>query len=549
EHRRDEFAVMRARGASQRQIARLALRAGAVVAVPAAAAGAALAAGLTPGDSEPLGWWLAGLTLLAALAWPPLLAFRSHAVGSAGRQRPDREASRRDAARRLVAEATLIAAAVGGLVVLTRQGLPASGHSDLYTSAVPVLIAIPVAILIMRCYPVVIRLLLRLAGFRPGVTAFMGLARAARTPAGAMLPAFALILTLAVVAFGAMVNAAVRRGEVAASWQRTGADAVIDASGSPRQLTPALLRRISALPGVTRTAGVFITSGTMPGGQVLGVAVVNPASYAALTAGTPQPAFPAAELARPSRPGQAVPVLGTGFAIAVAGHGATPLAGGLGKLTIRIVARTPSIPGATGPYIVVPAWALGPTPPAPTTLLVIGPHLDGRALLATVRHALPGANVTLRSQVLAGLTGAPLPHGADTAFIEGTAAAAGFSLLILLITLVLSARSREFTLARLRVMGLGQGQARWLAAVETLPQVLAAVAGGAVAGWAVALLLGPAIDLSAFTGSGAGVPIRVEPLPLAIASGALLVLAMIALAGQVMIADRQGRARALRVAE
>ena len=70
EHRRDEFAVMRARGASRRQVARLALRAGLVVAVPAAAAGAALAVALTPGDSDPLGWWLAGLILLVALAWP-----------------------------------------------------------------------------------------------------------------------------------------------------------------------------------------------------------------------------------------------------------------------------------------------------------------------------------------------------------------------------------------------------------------------------------------------------------------------------------------------
>jgi len=175
--------------------------------------------------------------------------------------------------------------------------------------------------------------------------------------------------------------------------------------------------------------------------------------------------------------------------------------------------------------------------------------VDGRALLATVRPALPGAIVTLRSQVLAGLTGAPLPHGAHSAFAEGAVVAAGFSLLILLITLLLSARSREFTLARLRVMGLGQGQARRLAAVETLPQVLAAVVGGVLSAWLLARLVGPAIDLSAFTSSGAGAAIRVEPLALAIAAGALFGLALLALASQVVIADRRGRARALRVAE
>jgi putative ABC transport system permease protein len=550
ERRSGEFAVMRARGASRLQVAATAFRAGAVAAIPAAAAGAALGAGLTPGYSDPLAWWLAGLTVAVALAGPTLIAARSHAVSGAGRSRPDRPPSRRAAARRLVIEVTLAAAAVGGLVVLRRQG-PSAGGSDLYPSAVPALIAVPAAIVVIRCYPLVIRLLLRVAGIRPGVTAFVGLARAARAPVSAVLPAFALVLALAVVAFGAMINAAVLRGQVAASWQRLGADAIIDASVSPQPLTPAVQRRIAAVPGVEHTAGVLVTAASTATGQVLGVAAVDPARYAALVAATPRPPFPAAALARRDRPaGGPVPALGSPAAVTLAGRERTTVDVGLTKLAIRIVGTTGSVPAMpAGAFVVLPDWGLGTARQPPTVLLVVGPHLDERALLASVHRTLLGATVSFRSRFLAGLTGAPLPHGASTAFRQGAAAAAGFSLLILLITLLLSARSREFTLARLRVMGLSQGQARWIVIVETLPQVAAAVIGGIGAAWALALLVGPTIGLAAFTGTGRSVPIRVEALPLAAAAVTLLVLALIALAGQIVIADQRGGARALRVAE
>ncbi len=72
-------------------------------------------------------------------------------------------------------------------------------------------------------------------------------------------------------------------------------------------------------------------------------------------------------------------------------------------------------------------------------------------------------------------------------------------MLILLLTLVLGARSRELTLARLATMGLSPGQASGLVAVETLPSVLAATVGGIACAWALAPLIGPELNLSAFT--------------------------------------------------
>jgi len=51
-------------------------------------------------------------------------------------------------------------------------------------------------------------------------------------------------------------------------------------------------------------------------------------------------------------------------------------------------------------------------------------------------------------------------------------------------------------------------------------------AGGLVCAYVLAPLIGPSIDLSAFTGAGAAVPVRAQPVPLLIAAAALLLLAM-----------------------
>ena len=146
-------------------------------------------------------------------------------------------------------------------------------------------------------------------------------------------------------------------------------------------------------------------------------------------------------------------------------------------------------------------------------MTIAGPHLDAAALTAAVRRTVPGAQITLRSRLLAAISGAPLPHGGFVTFAQGTAAAAAFSLLILVLTLVLGARSRELTLARLVTMGLAPSQSRRITAVEILPLILAAAVGGTVCALALVPLVGPAINLSAFTGTPVTVPLRAQPWP------------------------------------
>ncbi len=76
ERRRGEFAQLRARGASLRQLAALMLRGSVLVVLPAAAAGAWLAVALTPGGGSRLAWWLGGAALLVATAGPAWIAAR-----------------------------------------------------------------------------------------------------------------------------------------------------------------------------------------------------------------------------------------------------------------------------------------------------------------------------------------------------------------------------------------------------------------------------------------------------------------------------------------
>jgi putative ABC transport system permease protein len=554
ERRRAEFALLHARGAARRQLGVLALRSAALAAVPAALAGAAAAVAVTPGGASSLAWLLAVLTLAAALAGLPLFTVVSQrSPGRAGQRPRDRRAlRRRAAARRLVAEVALVAVAAGGLVVARRPGLSGAGP-DLLTSAAPVLVAVPAAIVAMRCYPLLARWLLRAAGPRRGVVAYVGLARAARASLTSILPAFALVLALVVVSFGGMVRAAIARGEAAASWQQTGADATIDTLNASLPLTPAARSALAAVPGVRRTAAVTMTTGAQADGTQVAVAIVSPGQYAALIAATPEAGFPAAALARGAGGGP-VPAVATPAAVSAIGQRDAVLALGTTgrRVAIRVVAAAVSGPAisarADGPVVVLPRWAVGDAA-QPNLLLVTGPRLDGQRLAAVARRVLPGSTVRLRSAALAALARAPLPRDAFVAYAAGAVVAAGFGIVVLLIGLLLSAGSRDATLARLAAMGLSTGQGGWLALAETLPQILVAAACGTGCAWALAAIVGPDLDLSPFTGSGAGVQIRAAPVTLGAAAAGLLVIALLALAGEVIVTRRRGVARPLRIGE
>jgi putative ABC transport system permease protein len=557
EQRREEFAMLWARGASRRQLGATALEASAIAALPGAAIGIGVAVALTPGADTLLAWWVAGLTVLAALAGPVLITVRQHRsyVGAA---RPDRPASRMSAIRRLVAESALTLLCIGAVIVLREQ---ATGrHDDLVASAVPVLAAAPVAIIMLRLYPAAVRLLLRLAARRGGVVGFLGLARSARAAAAAVLPAFAMVLALSLVSFAGMVRAAVIRGEVAQSWQAVGANAVV--STAPAAMSLAQQRSVAAVPGGQATAPVAETIASHgSSGNGLTVLIVNARRYAALLAHTPfgrPPASfadwrPPASLSTASpasstgRAGPAIPVLASpGVAAQFGGRVATVEVAGR-SVTVRIVGTGPTmsqdeeITGSTvAGCLVLPASALGAYAPVPDAMLVAGPNLDEHALTSLVgRWRGQGDSVLLQSSVLAELETAPVQQDTYIELLLGGAAAAIGCLLVLLLILLLSAQSRQLTLARTATMGLSMAQGRWLTLVESTPQLVAVLIGGLICALGLPPLVGPALDLGVFTGSATPVPVRIEPAWLAVTAIGLLVLAMATVCIQTMLTDRE----------
>jgi putative ABC transport system permease protein len=551
-----ELTLMRARGASLVQLTGLMLRGTAVAAVPAAVAGAALAfAAESAGASSVLGWVLAGLVTATALAGPALIAVWRHrrpapaphpAVSELAPARPV-------PARRWVAEAAVCVAAVAGLIVLHDQGLPAPGQPDLFLAVTPVLVAVPVVLVVLRLYPLAVRLLLALSARATGATGFVALARASRSALTGVLPVLALVLGLTVAAFAGMVKAAVGQGEVAASWQTTGADVVISTpaengtGNTEEQITPAIVRAIAAVPGVRHAAAVWQTSWQGPSGQALTVLAVDPASYAALTASTPFPQLAAATIARAgaATTGGPVAVLASPSAAAALGPGVATLTAQtpyLGPLRVRVagqVRSTPAQPGG-GAFLLMPlvrlpgAYGL----PAPQTLLLTGTGIDTARLSAVVRRYLPAATGTSRAQVLAGLTGAPLQHGADLIMLLTVLAAAGLGLCTLVFGLALGAEERELTLARLTTMGHEQPVRLVLA--EAMPAVLAAAVAGVACALALPRLVGSAVNLAVFTGQGTPVPLRPDWLALVLPIAAVLLLAAATLTAETRTLRRRG---------
>ncbi|MGI9005984.1 MAG: hypothetical protein ACR2FU_07270, partial [Streptosporangiaceae bacterium] len=423
ERRTAEFALMRARGAGGGQLTALALRAGVIAVLPAAVAGALAAVLLTPGASEPAAAWLGTLTALAALTAVPVLAVRRAAAG-AGTGRADSPAVPLSRVRRLVIDAMLVLAAAGGLLVLRQEGTPAPGRTDWFTSAAPVLVAVPVAVLMVRLYPAAVGWLVRLTGRRRGVTTFVGLARAARSSATAVLPAFALVLVLGLIAFGATLRAAVVRGDTAASWRATGADVVVDASLSSDPLDQAVRRAFGRIRGVRQLAVVGTLPGSASDGTPVSVVLVDPADYAALIAATPQPRFPAADLragagAAPGRLG----VLMSPGALAVI-HRAGKVQIGYRDVAVRYSGPIRSVPGSgtTAPLVVAPLRAMaaivGTSEARPDRLLLVGPRIDGAQVRALARRMLPAATVTLRSRRDAEPVAAPLSARTYVAFAD-----------------------------------------------------------------------------------------------------------------------------------
>ena len=540
--REDELRMLRARGATVGQLARRVLTSTALAVGPAAVAGVLLA--LIPvriaGANLGTGWRIAVLVPLIALCGPPLLAGWRHrkagpsAVNPAVILTAETRAARFSMAakRRMIAGGTLCAAAVAILLILRGEGLPSPGSVNWVLTIAPVMLAVPAALVAMRGYPFVIRLLLGI-WHRLTATGYVALASSIRLPAA--LSAYTLVLVLTVAAFCGMVSDGISRGQAAYSWQATGADATIAVPGT-EVVTPAQEQQLAAVPGVRHVATVWTSQWSVPDGAPFTLIEVNPARYAALTADTPFSKLAAGVLNASGA--TALPVVASRQLAMVFGTHVTEITGQQGTkgdLSIRVagvVTTTPAQP-SNGLFAIVavrPSPATG-MPPGSIQVMITG-DVNQAKLTALVNRDLPASTVTFRSTVLGSLDGAPLVHAATQLMTLSVVACCLLAVLSLLFGLALGAGEREQTMARLAVMG-NQRDTRFLL-LTVLPALLAAAAAAVACTLALPALIGPSLNLAPFidntatgggaTGSGAPVSFRPDLIALCLPGAVIVIL-------------------------
>jgi putative ABC transport system permease protein len=564
-----ELTLLRVRGGSTRQAGLRILGRTSLVAGPTAVAGALLAVLAVPGGDGTRLPWLPGLAVVVtAVGAPAVIAAwqHRHARRPAGGGREETAAVRRSP-RRTVAEATVIILAAGALATLRLQGSQA--QSDTYTSASPLLAALAASLLAARIYPVPVRSLLRVAAARPGAVGFVGLARAARTRRGAVAPALALVLTMTMAAFVAMVAGSVTAGQRTTSWQRVGADAELQAAGN-NVISARAQRALGGVPGVTGEAAVYTAtaSGALaaqlhvgPGPvRNVGLTMVTPGPYATLARQTPWPDFPAGLLARGAAGGDRVPVLASQSLAAAlgTGPGRAAQAGGpatgtleLDGETIKVsveatIGSTPANPAA-GLFVVLPSWAAArlPSIPGPDILLATGAGVGSGPFRRAAAALVPGGQLTLRQQEIREMRAAPALVAAQRIVTLGIWAAAALAVIAILLGLAISAASRARLAGRMAALGMAARQSWGLAVTETVPLLAVGILGMLAAAVGLALLIGPALNLAVFAGGAGSVPVRPQTGALVLTAAGAVIVALAIVGTQSALALRRDSASAV----
>ncbi|MEU9841641.1 CRISPR-associated protein Cas5 [Actinomadura sp. NPDC048032] len=507
ERLRPILGVMRARGASLRQLAAPACGLTALAAVPSALLGYAAGRLLDAGPPQTASLYAIGLLVAAVLGVPAAMVLRERGggLGSVADRRDDLVGAR-PSPRRLVLDGLLVALAVIGVVVLRGRGT--SAGTDPLVAAVPALLGAAAGVLVLRAYPYLLRAAGPLLRRRTGAVAFIGVARASRQNLVGALPLAVLLLAAAIAGFASTVDTSLRTGQERASWAETGADARVETGA----LDEAKLRRIRAVRGVTGAVRVRVitraSSATDP--APVTVVGVDLAAYRRLAPEVPGIPDTSGALVSP-------------LAARTLGSGTVTLGrAGMDPVTVKPSVRIARFPGQekNSAFVIVPYRAVATATGFPSQVFVVGDDIDAKAL----RAAAPGDRVVLRRQVLREMTSQPLVPVVHDAFRNGALAAGVFGLLAVLLMLVVGARARGRTIAHLRALGLSRRQSRRLALVEVAPILLCAVGAGWVLGLLLPEITGPAVDLRPYTG-GFAVTAHVPGLPALLGLLAALLLA------------------------
>ncbi|TRW42810.1 FtsX-like permease family protein, partial [Georgenia yuyongxinii] len=279
--RRERLRLVRARGASLTQVSLLLAAQTLAWVLPGAVVALVAAWVLVPDGGSPAPLLLAAATVLLPLLvvpWAVRAETRTlHGPPARGRLHP---------AARLAPELAVLALAVLGVLALRRRGLSqaAEGGVDLYAALVPTLVGLAVGLVVLRLYPCPIRWAAGALARRPGLTAFLGTARAARARPASALPLLVLLLAVALSIFAGTVLSTVAVEQSRAAWREVGADLRVDDPA----LTAEQVETLAGADGVAAVVPAYRDVGAAVG-ELRPVTALgaDPAAFAELLAGTP----------------------------------------------------------------------------------------------------------------------------------------------------------------------------------------------------------------------------------------------------------------------
>lgn len=567
DRRRAALVLQRGRGASAWQILGAQLTEGLLLTVPAVALAAVAAVLLLPARSS--SWSVVavagvavGATLLLVATALPVARRR---LGQMGRNDP---ALGRISVRRLIFEGLVVLLAILGVYLLRRRGLggtDAVTGFDPFLAAVPVLAGLAAGLVVLRLYPLPIRLFAWLASLGRGFVAVFALRRVGRQPGSSNLPLLVLLLTVAVGVFSSVLLATVERGQTATAWQEVGAPyrARVTFSELPQDLDLGAVSGVEAAarayfaPGVTfdmnsndnlvtldavqATELEVVTRGT-PADPGLPPGILDVPSTA--NAGTEQAPIPAIISSRAAT-GPRLMAIDDRFQLLIEGTW-------INFVVVEVRDSVPGImPGA--PFVVTSfdqlAAARTSSPLPVTNVFIRAPASAEPALNDRLRDVTPKTNLASQAGALGALQGSPLIAGVAAGFRFSLLVAALYSALAVIIALTLTAVARARDLAYLRTLGLSARQSLGLIVVEQVPGVIVALVAGAALGIGVAALIQPGLGLQAFTGATIPVVLWVDWPGVALIGLGLALVVAVAVVVTALLGRRRNLGRAIRAGD
>lgn len=512
-HRRVQTTqLLTARGAGSQQLQRQAMIEGLALGVPAACLGHGLVS-LWLGSSG--AWWQWLLTLVVACA--PALALQQGVPSASTTTSRRADLGGRAGRGRLVTELLLLAlAGVAVWQLLESDPALAAGTNAVapLATAAPVLVVVAGCLLALRLHPLPLAAVANWFRARNGLVGFLGAVRGLRSPAGGLVPMFAVLVGTTIAVLSTALVGTMQAGIQTGVAERNGAD--INLSGPP--MTPELVDQLTMLDGVEHVALLYDTRerrGLQVGDEQVAVSVW---------------------LADPSLDDVYDPSLGLpDLASGLVSGGAVPTApnavvrlAGLGE--VAHLDHWQTLPGtpASGEWVLldVDSWeaAGGSRGMSRLALLSLESDADVAAVAQQVQ-TIAGGLVTTTTDQLESAREQPVVEGLGVV-LPGIAVS---TLLLMLVAIVTSQQMASAERRRLAgvlgVLGAPRSTMRALAAWELVPVMVTSLLLGTVLGVAAAAILLAGLDFRIVTGGLRQPALSVDPLLL---GGVAVIISVVA---------------------